>query len=93
LQRRIKNDTITLAIGVLGPRAAAQAAETLSLKTSKFSRKSATIKSALAINQRVIRQSGRLKKLNAIRGQKNAKRGFDRLVDKPVEWQFTLCLQ
>jgi hypothetical protein len=42
------------AIGVLGPSSAAQAAENIwSLKTSKFSRRSATIKSALAVNQRV----------------------------------------
>jgi hypothetical protein len=31
--------------------------------------------------------------LNAIRGQKNAKKGFDRSVDRPVEWRFAFCLQ
>lgn len=31
--------------------------------------------------------------MNAIRGQKNAKRGFDRSVDRPVEWRFAFCLQ
>jgi len=30
--------------------------------------------------------------LNAIRGQKNAKKGFDRSVDRPVECHFAFCL-
>jgi len=33
------------------------------------------------------------KKLNAIRGQKNAKKGFDRSVDRSVELQLAVCLQ
>jgi len=31
--------------------------------------------------------------LNAIRGQKNAKKGFNRSVDRPVELQLAFCLQ
>jgi hypothetical protein len=33
------------------------------------------------------------KKLNAIRGRKNAKKGFDRSVDRSVELGFDLCFQ
>jgi hypothetical protein len=38
-------------------------------------------------------QSGRLKKLSEIRGQNNAKKGFDNPVDSPFEWQLAFCLQ
>jgi len=31
--------------------------------------------------------------LNPIRGQNNAKKGFDRSVDRPVELQLAFCLQ
>jgi hypothetical protein len=38
-------------------------------------------------------QSGRLKKLSEIRGQNNAKKGFDSPVNSPFEWQLAFCLQ
>jgi hypothetical protein len=64
------------AIGVLGPSSAAQAAENIwSLKTSKFSRRSATIKSALAVNQRVKSAIGTAKKIERdSRSKKREKR-------------------
>jgi hypothetical protein len=65
----------------------------LVFENQQVSHQIAAIKSALAVNQKVKSAIGTAKKLNAIRGQKNAKKGLRPFGHRPVEWQFAFCLQ